>query len=91
MIPMLMKIRIPTGDDKAFNLYIPMLIIWLILIIIFLLVLPFFVIAAIFTWYKGYGKIILLIWPMIFSILFHLKGLMIDIEDKKNQIYFSFI
>ncbi len=91
MTPFWLKIKIPRAEQPAFNLFIPMLIIWVLLILIMLLFLPFIILFSLFTWYSWYGKLAILLFPMLFSLLWQLKGLHIDIQDKNEHIYFSFI
>ena len=91
MIPMLLKIKIPIKGVKPINLYIPLIIVWLLLISILILLLPLFFLVAIFTWSKGYGRIIVIFFPLLFSILCNLQGLKIDIKDKESEIYLSFL
>lgn len=91
MIPMLMKIKIPRQEKKSITLYLPVFLAWILLTVIFLLLLPFILLSALISWPSGYGKILLLFFPMIFNVLWHLQGLLIDVEDKEGHIYFSFI
>lgn len=91
MIPMWMKIRIPGKHGELRTLYLPLFIAWLILVPVLILVLPLIVVAAILTWSSGYGRFFLILYPMLFSLLWNLRGLQIDIRDKQDKIYFSFI
>jgi hypothetical protein len=91
MIPMLLKVKIPGKREKPFNVYVPLLIVWLLLITLLILLLPLLLLLAIFTWAKGSGRLVLLFFPLLFSILWNLQGLKIDIKDEKSEIYLSFI
>jgi len=91
MTPFWLKIKIPRSGQPPFNLYLPMLIIWIILTLIMLIFLPFLLLFSLFTWSKWYGKLAILLFPMLFSLLWQMKGLHIDIRDKHDHIYFSFI
>jgi hypothetical protein len=91
MIPLILKLRVPRENHRPVNLYLPLFIGWLLLIPIFLLLLPIFILGAILTWHTPYGRLILFFIPMIISLLWQLQGLKIDIQDKKQQIYISFI
>jgi hypothetical protein len=53
--------------------------------------LPILLLIVMLTWAKGYGRWVLLFFPMLFSILWNLQGLEIDVEEIDSQIYFSFI
>ena len=91
MIPLLMKIKIPRQSKRSLSLYLPLFVAWFILIAVFLLLLPLILIAYIVCWNKGYGRLVLLFFPMIFAILWYMRGLKIDVKDKKQHIYLSFI
>ncbi len=91
MVPLLMKIRLPRPGKKPFTLYIPFFLVWLLVLLLLLLLLPFILIAAVCTWHTGYGKLALLFFPMIFSILWHLQGLTVDVESGADKVYFKFI
>lgn len=77
MIPMLMRMRIIEGGKKKVNLSFPVILLW---IVVFA-----FLIAALILWPPGYGKIPLAVYGMLFSVIFSLSGLHIQVEDKKNQ------
>ena len=91
MMPFWLKIKIPRPDREPFNLYFPMLIVWFLLTLVMLVVLPFILVFYLFFWFKWYGKLAILLFPMLFSLLWQLKGLHIDIQDQENHIYFSFM
>jgi hypothetical protein len=91
MIPMLMKIKIPRQEKRSITIYLPVFLAWILLMAVFLLLLPFILLTALFTWFRGYGKIFVLFFPMLFNVLWHLQGLLIDVQDKEGHIYFSFI
>jgi hypothetical protein len=91
MIPMLLKIKVPRKNKQPVSIYLPLFIVWLILIPFFILLLPILLLIVMLTWAKGYGRWVLLFFPMLFSILWNLQGLEIDVEEIDSQIYFSFI
>lgn len=91
MIPLLMKIKIPRQSKHPLTLYLPLFIAWIILIAVFLLLLPIIFIMAIVSWSKGYGRLVLIFIPMVCSIFWHMQGLKIDVQDKDQHIYLSFI
>jgi hypothetical protein len=91
MIPMFLKIKIPRQRGDILTLYVPLFIAWLILIPVLILLLPFILIAAGITWNRGFGRFFLYFYPLLFSLLWNLQGLKIDVEDKEHKIYFLFI
>ena len=91
MIPLIMKIRIPRASKPPVKLYLPIFIVWILLFAITLVFLPILLIASIVTWHTGQGKIMLLSYPMLFSVLWNMRGLIIDVEGEEETIYMSFI
>jgi hypothetical protein len=91
MIPLLMKIKIPRKQNTDMNVYLPLFLIWFILILLVLLLLPVVLVAGLLTWHRGGGRILVYFYPMFFSVLWHLGGLLIEVEHKDNRIFISFI
>jgi hypothetical protein len=91
MIPLILKLRVPREHNRPFNLYLPLFIAWLLLIPVFLLLLPIFIIGALLAWHTPYGRLILMFIPMICLVLWHLQGLKVDVQDKKQHIDISFV
>ena len=91
MIPLIMKVKIPRPSKKPFTLYIPFFIVWLIVFVLVLILLPFLLIGSLCTWHMGYGKLMLLSIPMLFELLWHLQGLVVDVESENDRVYFKFI
>jgi hypothetical protein len=88
---MILKIRIPRSVGESLNIYLPLFLLWLVLIPVFILFLPFFLLAVLISWAKGYGKLAVMFVPMLFEVLWNLHGLKVDVKDKKDEIYLSFI
>lgn len=91
MIPMLMKIKIPQENSRSINIYIPIFLAWLLLAVLLLIMTPFVLLAALFTWRQGLGGLILMVIPTLCEILWHMQGLLIDVEGPDETIYVSFI
>ncbi len=86
MIPMLMKMKIVERGRKKVNLSFPIILLWIAVLALLIVLLPFVLIAALLLWPQGYGKIPLAVYAILFSLIFSLSGLHIQVEDKKNQI-----
>lgn len=89
-IPMLMKIHLEENNQKKVKLTIPLIIVWILLLPLLIIALPFVTLAAIIAWPKGYGKIILSIIPLLFSLLGALPGLHIQVENPENKTLLFF-
>lgn len=90
MIPMIARIRAFEDKKKKVNLFIPMILIWIIVFAILILIIPFVLLASILLWRRGYGKGILLFYFYFFYLLFSLSGLKVDVKDKKKEFFISF-
>ena len=91
MIPMLLKIKIPRTKKPSVNIYLPLILAWFILLMLLILLLPFFLLSALIIWAKGYGRLILIFFPMLIELIWNLHGLKIDIKNNESEIYLSFI
>jgi len=91
MIPMLLKIKIPRENRQSLTIYLPLIIAWIFLIPILILLLPVYLLIVIISGLKGYGRFAFLFIPLLFSVIYNLSGLKVDVKIKSNVIYFSFI
>lgn len=85
-LPVWMKLQIKKGQQKSRNIYLPLILLWIILLPLLLLALPFVLIGALLTWNQGQGKILLAMIPMLPALLFALPGLYVLIEKKNEKI-----
>ena len=90
-IPLWMRIRIKESDRKNIRLFIPLFLVWLLLIPLLILALPFVLIAALVTWPRGHGRMILASIPLLIAVLGHLSGLHIEVDNPENQTFISII
>ena len=91
MLPVWLKIKIPQKSGESFTLWLPLFIVWLILLPFALLFMPFILLASLLTWWTGYGRLIIMLFPMIISILWNMHGLKIDVQDKEKRLYLYFV
>jgi len=85
-LPIWMKLQIKKDRQKSRNIYLPLILVWIILLPLLLLALPFVLIGALLTWNQGWGKILLAMIPMLPTLLFALPGLYILIEKRNEKI-----
>jgi hypothetical protein len=88
---MLLKIKIPGKGRTPMSLYLPLFLLWLVLIPVLILLLPFYLLLLLVSALKGYGRIVLMIVPMFGAVLWNLQGLKIDVRDGDSDTYLSFI
>ncbi len=91
MIPLLLRIRVRNEDYKGVNLWLPLFLLWLIVLPLLVALLPLVLVAALILWPSGKGKLILYGYIMIFRLIGYMSGLKIDIRSRDNNIYVNLI
>jgi hypothetical protein len=89
MIPLLLKLHIVEDGRKKINLWLPLFLIWIILLAILIVMLPFILIAAFGFWIFRNDTRILSVIPIFFSILCALSGLVVLIEEKNRKVFLA--
>lgn len=93
MLPMIMRLKVSREEGRGVNLYIP-------LIIVYLLLLPFILIALPFgwLWYNravekegASGKASIRMVPAVLSLLGSLSGTEVEFSDSKSEIILKLI
>ena len=90
MIPIFMRLRVARNPDK-YGLLLPVFLVWILLFALMVLLLPLVLIAALFTWRSGQGKLLLLIYPLLLSLLIRLSGLHIEIGGRDQNVLIAFL
>jgi hypothetical protein len=75
--------------DGRFRLWLPLFILFPFLIVVLLLIAPFLLLVALVLWSFGWGKPFLLFIPVLLGLLWALRGLEIDINDKGEKVFIS--
>jgi len=86
--PMFIKLEFGKRDGK-FKLWFPLFILFPFLFVMLLLMAPFLLLAALVLWSFGWGKPFLLFIPVLLGLLWALRGLEIDINDKGQKVFIS--
>ncbi len=89
MIPLFARFRIQRRG-RGFRLLFPVVLLWILVLASLIVLLPFLLIAALVTWRRGPGPVLLSAIPLFFALLFSLSGLHLDVKDADNQIFISF-
>ncbi len=87
--PMILRVGVGKRDG-GFRLWLPLFILFPFLLVLLLLFTPFLLLAALVLWNFGWGKIPLLVIPLLLGILWALRGLEIDVKDRKETVFISF-
>jgi len=90
MLPILMHFRIRKDGHRAFGFFFPIILIWIILAALLIILFPFVLSAAILTWRRGPGRMLLLVYPMMATVFWHLSGLHIETKNVENEILIDF-
>lgn len=90
MIPLFMRLRVGRNPKKH-GLLLPVFLVWILLFALMLVLLPLVLLAALITWPSGQGKWLLLTYPLLISVLFHLSGLHIEVEQADQNILIAFL
>jgi hypothetical protein len=90
MLPMVMRFKIRQAGRRGFGFYFPIILIWILAGVLLIALFPFLLLAALITWRRGPGFALLLVYPMFFSILWHLGGLHIETKNAENEVLIDF-
>lgn len=92
--PYLLKMRF-RNPEHAFGLWLPLFLIWPVILVfllaVFLILLPFAILALLFTWESNWLYSVTLGILAIFRLFNHLSGLVLDIGDNQRHVYIEFI
>lgn len=91
MIPMFMKLHFRKKESRGINLWFPVILVWILVLLFMLALFPLVILATIFTWNQGWGKMLIRFYPAFFVLLFSLSGLSLDIQTGKENIYLNFV
>ena len=92
--PYLLKLSFQ-GEHNSWVIWLPLFligpIVLLFIIAIFLIMLPFALLAVMFTWRIDWLHPVIFFIPSIYNLLAQLSGLTIDVEGNDGLVYISFI
>jgi len=88
--PMLMRVKIQ-GEDNDFGLWLPLFLLWPLVLILFVVLSPLLLIAIIILWPSGWGKWTLQILKVALGVLCSMRGLRVDILDHDNKVFISVV
>lgn len=86
----LMHLKIYNNQHRI-NLWLPLFLVWLILLAFALALSPIVLILMLFFLPTGWSKFLLMLGPSIYGILCALKDLRVDINGDKEQLLLSFV
>ena len=87
--PSIMRVRV-LDEDSRVSLWIPLVLIWPLVLMFYVLLLPCIVVGAVVTWRSGWGKPILFLGPALFRLYCDLRGLKINVTEPKESVLIYF-
>ena len=87
--PSLLRVRV-LDDHNRVNLWIPLIVVWPLVVVLYLLFLPCIVVAAILIWRGGWGRLLLLGGPSLFRLYCALRGLEINVTEPNQTVHVYF-
>ena len=87
--PLIMRIRIKNRKHR-FGLWLPLFLIWPLLLVLGIILLPFLLIAAVLLWHLWWVRPLLFGIPVLFQLLCALRGLKVEIEQNSERVLVHF-
>ncbi len=91
MMPMLLRLKGINRKGNRFTLWLPLFLIYLILLPLLIIPLPFVLLAALIAWPFGYGCLVIQVYFAIFRLLGCLSGLKIDVESGDGNVFIKLV
>jgi hypothetical protein len=86
MLPLIVRFKFKDPGRRGFGLSFPVILVWILLFVLMLVLLPFMLLAALLTSWRGPGWRLLLVYPLLAAVVWNLGGLTIDIDtDEKGR------
>lgn len=87
MMPMLLRLKGVDRNGQRFTLWLPLFLIYIILLPLLVVPLPFVLLAALISWPFGKASLVIQAYLTIFRILGCLSGLEIDVESGNGNFF----
>jgi len=87
----MMRLEVSKKENRGVRLWVPVFLAWILLLALMLVLSPIILLVALLSWYQGYGRSLLLLFPMLWVVIFNLSGLGLDIETKNERIFMNFL
>ena len=85
--PLWLRLRVLDAGRRKISLWVPLFIVGPIFMILCAFFFPLILIAALYLWQYGKGKLLLMAVPMFIYLFFQAKGLNLYVKSGEEQIY----
>lgn len=82
--PSILRLRIH-NRSRHFGLWLPLFIIWPVILVLGLVLLPLLLICAAVLWPSGWGKLVLLGGPALLGLLCAMRGLNVEVKQPLEE------
>jgi hypothetical protein len=86
MLPLTISLRIKNPEGRGFRLWLPLFLIWPLVLILVLAFTPLVLLISLILWPFGKGRAPLMFAPVILYVLCNLRGMRVDISGEE-QVY----
>ena len=87
--PSIIRLRFQK-DDQQFSLWLPLILIWPLIVIVSIVLFPIVLILATLLWPAGWGRPLLRSGPVLLRIFCALRNLEINVEEPTERVFISF-
>ncbi|WP_413289613.1 hypothetical protein [Bdellovibrio sp. HCB337] len=84
--PTLMRLVVYEKGQKKFNMWFPLILIYLLLLPLFLLALPFLLVGGLVLWLFGGGRTPFSLWVALYELWCASKGIIIETKSKDDRV-----
>jgi len=89
MLPLILRIKVQNNQSRGVNLYIPMPLVYLLLLPLIVLIIPIWLIISLLSAGTSKGHMILNIVPALYCFLCATRGTEIDVIEKESIVILS--
>jgi len=86
MIPLTMRLRVRKNGRKVVGLWFPIFLALIPVILLLAALFPLVLVAALLASLGGQGGMVLRSYALVFTVLFMLSGLRIEVADPMNEV-----
>ena len=86
--PMFLRVRVQ-GDKRRIRLWIPLIVLWPVILVVVLLGMPVAVLVASRSGHRARSRSMLLAGPLLLYVLASLRGLRCDVASGDDRVFIS--